>query len=110
MIADNLLRGGELAGGLMDMGRQLNSVEMTRAALREGDLRHLGVLLQQGAIGEWLSREEIATCDRECDRARREQREAERARELRALGMASKTRWEHGRRWRGLGGIGGEPC
>ncbi|MDY7079254.1 MAG: DUF6094 domain-containing protein [Chloroflexota bacterium] len=85
MIADNLLRGGELAGGLMDMGRQLNSVEMTRAALREGDLRHLGVLLQQGAIGEWLSREEIAARDRERARARREQREAERARGLRTL-------------------------
>jgi hypothetical protein len=69
----------------MDMGRQLNSVEMTRAALREGDLRHLGVLLRQGAIGEWLPPEEIAARDREDDRARRAERDAERVRELRAL-------------------------
>ena len=85
MIADNLLRGGELAGGLMNMGHQLASVEATRAALREGNLRHLGVLLRQGAIGEWLSQEEIATRDRERDHARREEREDRRAIELRAL-------------------------
>lgn len=70
MIADNLLRGGELAGGLMDMGRQLSSVEMTRAALREGELRHLGVLLREGAIGEWLPPEEITAIDQR----RREER------------------------------------
>jgi hypothetical protein len=85
IIADNLLRGGDLAGGLMAMGHQLKSVEMTRAALREGDLRHLGVLLKRGAIGEWLPREEIAARDRERAEARRQARQSQVAEELRVL-------------------------
>jgi hypothetical protein len=84
MIADNLLRGGELAGGLMDMGRQMGSIELARAALKDGDLRHLGVLLRKEAVGEWLPKEEIAARDAARAEARREEREAERARALSA--------------------------
>lgn len=64
IIAANLLRGGELAGGLMDMGHRLDVDESIREALRTGTLPHLGTLLQQGAVGEWHSPEEIAEADR----------------------------------------------
>jgi hypothetical protein len=85
IIADNLLRGGDLAGGLMDLGRQIESVELARAALEQGNLRHLGVLLQQGAVGDWLSREEIAARDHERECARRARREAQREKALQAM-------------------------
>jgi len=65
MIADNLLRGGDLSGGLMDMGHRLATAEIARKALEKGELRHLGVLLREGAIGEWLPPEEIAAIDRQ---------------------------------------------
>ncbi len=70
MIADNLLRGGDLSGGLMDMGHRLATAEMARKALEKSNLRHLGVLLREGATGEWLPPEAIA----EIDRRRREER------------------------------------
>jgi intein/homing endonuclease len=78
IIAHNLLRGGALAGGLMDMGHRLESAELTRKALRRGRLPHLGTLLEQGAIGEWLPPDQVA----ERDRQRREQRRAELATDI----------------------------
>ncbi|HIE37962.1 MAG TPA: hypothetical protein EYP77_02650, partial [Anaerolineae bacterium] len=66
MIADNLLRGGDLAGGgLASLGHHPVTAEMALRALKQGKLRDLGVLLQENAIGEWLPPEEIERIDRE---------------------------------------------
>jgi hypothetical protein len=43
------------------------------------------VLLQQGAVGDWLSREEIAARDHERECARRARREAQREKALQAM-------------------------
>jgi hypothetical protein len=87
MIADNLLRGGELTGGLMTLGKQLSSVEATRDALTKGDLRHLGVLLEQEAIGDWAPPQAIAAYDA----ARRAERRA-RLRSLREEGLRASQK------------------
>ncbi len=85
MIADNLLRGGDLSGGLMSMGQQIPSVEATREALAQGDLRHLGVLLKQEAIGDWVPPEEIAAYDRARRQQQRAKLSAQRDRHLEAI-------------------------
>ena len=85
MIADNLLRGGDLSGGLMGMGQQMSSVEATREALAQGDLRHLGVLLEQEAIGDWVPQEQIEAYDRARRADRRARLSALRERDLEAV-------------------------
>ncbi|MGC9335883.1 MAG: hypothetical protein ACP5JJ_17190, partial [Anaerolineae bacterium] len=85
MIADNLLRGGDLSGGLMSMGQQMSSVEATREALAQGDLRHLGVLLEQEAIGDWVPQEQIEAYDRARRAERRARLSALRERDLEAV-------------------------
>ncbi len=83
LIADNLLRGGDLTGGLMSMGSQLTSVKATREALAQGDLRHLGVLLAQEAIGDWSPPEEIAAAEAARRAERRQMLRGAREKDLR---------------------------
>jgi len=72
IIAHNLLRGADLTGGIMDLGHRLVSTEAARTALQLSNLPHLGTLLQEGARGDWLPKDEIIAIDRQRREARHE--------------------------------------
>jgi RIO-like serine/threonine protein kinase len=69
----------------MGMGQQMAAVEATREALSHSELRHLGVLLEQEAVGEWVPQEKIASHDRARRRDRRKNLAALRDRNLDTL-------------------------